>query len=247
MSASSRSSFPLPLELERTDPEAWQIRRSRRARRLSARVHVDGRVEIVVPQLISNIRVHDFIARHREWITERVLQIRPQVVEPFPPRVIALAGFGENWRVHLAGGSGSLRCRAQGEQLLVLTGQGDQAAQRHALQRWLTEHVRLQFAQRLRALAEQHGFEFHSLQIRRQRTRWGSCSSRGVISLNVGAAFQRPAVLDYLLLHELSHTREMNHSRAYWRVVASCCRDWRQLDRELSQGWQRVPRWIFEG
>jgi hypothetical protein len=66
-----------------------------------------------------------------------------------------------------------------------------------------------------------------------------------VISLNVCAVFQEPAVLDYLLVHELVHTRHMNHSAAYWATVAEHCPGWRRLDRELTQGWKRVPSWVF--
>jgi predicted metal-dependent hydrolase len=49
----------------------------------------------------------------------------------------------------------------------------------------------------------------------------------------------------YLLLHELAHTRHMNHSRAFWARVESTCPDWRALDRELRRGWERVPGWVF--
>jgi predicted metal-dependent hydrolase len=83
------------------------------------------------------------------------------------------------------------------------------------------------------------------VQIRRQRTRWGSCSVKGTISLNVCGIFQEPDVLRYLLIHELSHTRHMNHSRRFWSLVESLEPDYRRLDRELLQGWQRVPGWMF--
>ena len=70
----------------------------------------------------------------------------------------------------------------------------------------------------LAALAIQHGFEFKRLSIRLQRTRWGSCSTRGTISINLALLFQRPEVLRYLMCHELAHTRHMNHSATYWRT-----------------------------
>jgi predicted metal-dependent hydrolase len=98
---------------------------------------------------------------------------------------------------------------------------------------------------RLREKALKTGFHYRSLQLRRQRTRWGSCSSRGVISLNVCAVFQPPEVLDYLLVHELVHTRHMNHSAAYWKTVGEHCSGWKRLDRALSEGWKRVPAWVF--
>lgn len=239
------SSLSLPLD-EPTRPDAWPIRRSRRARRMSARVHADGRVEIVVPERLSQGRVLDFIARHHDWITARVVAAEPYRQTAFPPAQLELTGLSQRWYLHLAGGEGALRLRVKADQLLVLSGRGERVEQRRILQRWLTQHVRGPLEVRLRELAATHGFEYGALQLRRQRTRWGSCSSRGVISLNVCAVFQRPAVLDYLLLHELAHTREMNHSRAYWRTVAACCPEWRSLDRELSKGWQRVPTWILE-
>ena len=81
--------------------------------------------------------------------------------------------------------------------------------------------------------------------IRRQRSRWGSCSVRGTISLNVCLLFQRPEVVDYLIVHELTHVRHMNHSARFWQAVEQHCPDWRMLDRELVEGWRHVPRWVF--
>lgn len=238
------SSLLLPLD-EPVSPDGWLIRRSRRARRLSVRVHADARVEIVVPERVSQARVLDFIAHHRDWVIQRLGETPTPAPEAFPPRLLELPALSEAWRLHLAGGAGQIRIRAQGHQLLVLSGQGERPTQARALRTWLTQHVRQPIENRLRVISDQHGFSFQALQLRRQRTRWGSCSSRGVISINICAVFQRPEVLDYLLLHELAHTREMNHSRAYWRAVADCCPDWRRLDRELAQGWRQVPRWVF--
>lgn len=213
---------------------------------MSARVHADGRVEIVVPERSSQRGVIDFIARHREWIVQRVRERGRPREEPFPPQRVELSALAETWHVHLAGGTESLRVRPQANHLLVVSGDGDRSQQRLGLRRWLIPYLHDRFEARLHELAEQHGFTFTALQVRRQRTRWGSCSSRGVISLNAAAAFQRVEVLEYLMLHELAHTRVMNHSRSYWRTVAACCPKWRLLDRELAQGWKRVPQWLFE-
>ena len=84
-----------------------------------------------------------------------------------------------------------------------------------------------------------------ALQIRCQRTRWGSCSRHGTISLNACLLFQAPQVLRYLMVHELSHLRHMNHSARFWDEVARHEPDWRALDRELLQGWRLVPAWMF--
>jgi predicted metal-dependent hydrolase len=57
--------------------------------------------------------------------------------------------------------------------------------------------------------------------------------------------FQRPQVVRYLMIHELSHTVQMNHSRRFWQTVSRHCPDYRRLDRELLDGWRRVPSWVF--
>ena len=81
--------------------------------------------------------------------------------------------------------------------------------------------------------------------IRGQKTRWGSCSSAGTISLNLSLMFQRPEVVRYLMIHELCHRRHMNHSQRYWALVESFEPHWRSLDKELLQGWRHVPAWVF--
>lgn len=201
-----------------------------------------------MPRGVTMSAVEAFVARHRNWIQQK-LAARPTRAErePFPPSHISLPALGESYRLHLAGGRGRLRAEILGG-VLSLRGAWDgatPAAARRALLSWLTDHARQALEDRLRTTALRGDFRYRSLQLRRQRTRWGSCSSRGVISLNVCAVFQHPAVLDYLLVHELVHTRYMNHSAAYWAAVAEYCPDWKRLDRELTEGWKRVPSWVF--
>ena len=114
-----------------------------------------------------------------------------------------------------------------------------------ALQRWLADLAQRELGRELSQMAQRCGLQFRRMQIRRQRTRWGSCSASGTISLNMCVLFQDVAVMRYLLIHELSHTQHMNHSRRFWALVESLEPDYRRLDRELVRGWQRVPAWVF--
>jgi predicted metal-dependent hydrolase len=230
-----------------TDTQPWVVRESRRARRLAVRVHRTGRVEVVVPPRTSRATVSAFLTEHRNWIETRqqaALRQKPPE-DPFPPASIGLPGVYENWRVHLAGGTGRLRLREPGDELLVIAGDiGAPQRLKDALRRWLVARAQVVLAEHLADCAREFGFSYGRLSIRRQRTRWGSCSTRGTISLNCCILFQPPEVLRYLLVHELSHTRHMNHSRAFWQCVARCCPDYRKLDRQLLDGWRRVPSWL---
>lgn len=222
------------------------IRVSRRARRLAVRVYPDARVEVVVPPRARPREVESFLAAQREWIEAKraqALRNRP-APEVFPPVRLSLGLTGEDLRLHLAGGTGRLRVVEQ-DGLLRISGAFTPAALKAALRRWLLAAARVRLEPRLKALAASTGVDYERLSIRRQRSRWGSCSVRGTISLNACLVFQRPEVVDYLIVHELVHVQHMNHSKRFWQAVERHCADWRALDRELLQGWRRVPRWIF--
>lgn len=223
------------------------VRESRRARRLAVRVHRTGRVEVVVPPRTSRAAVSAFLAQHRHWIeTRREAALRHKPPElPFPPPEIPLPAVYETWRVHLAGGTGRVRLREGADELLVIAGDASQPQPvKESLRRWLMGRAQVVLADHLADCAREFGFSYRRLSIRRQRTRWGSCSAQGTISLNCCILFQPPEVLRYLLVHELAHTRHMNHSRAFWECVGRCCPDHRTLDRQLLDGWRRVPSWL---
>jgi predicted metal-dependent hydrolase len=74
--------------------------------------------------------------------------------------------------------------------------------------------------QRLGALASQHDFKYEKVRIMNAKTRWGSCSSRGTVSLNIALMKLPETLRDYVILHELTHTRHMNHSREFWGELA---------------------------
>jgi predicted metal-dependent hydrolase len=224
----------------------WSVRQSARARRLSVRVFRNGGVEIVVPPRTSPHRVNAFVSEHREWIERQRKRAVPQVDWPMPPSVLSLSGISEDWQCRIGSESGRLRLHQLQERELELRGtHHDREQVRHVFMRWLIQHAALRFEPLLRELAAQMGVKAGKLQIRCQRTRWGSCSRRGTVSLNVCLLFQRPEVLRYLMIHELAHLRQMNHSPRFWAEVARYEQEWKALDRELQQGWRRVPTWIF--
>ncbi len=222
------------------------VRESRRARRMVVRVFHSGRVEVVVPVRTPPRLVERFIEQHRLWIERKRVEARRTAVapEPFPPASIELPACAERWQVHVAGGDGRLRL-SSAEGLITLSGDSGIAVVRQALRGWLLERARVVLEPVLSECAREFGFSYARMVIRRQRTRWGSCSVHGTISLNGCLLFLPPPVVRYLLVHELAHTRHMNHSRRFWQCVAQCCPDYRHLDRALNEGWRSVPAWVF--
>ena len=211
---------------------------------------------MTIPRGVSRQQIPAFVARHRQWIESRLAESVRQTPERFrqwPPRQLDLpaidrvlelsfggqgSGKPENGTEPTAGNVGrtqALQLEADSE---------DRAAVVAELQVALKVLARQYFPVRLGMLAERHALSYQRVQIRGQRTRWGSCSSRGTISLNYKLLFLSPALVDYVLLHELAHTRQMDHSPAFWRQLTSMLADARQLDKMLAQAGREVPPWM---
>lgn len=104
-----------------------------------------------------------------------------------------------------------------------------------AVEQHLWNLAKVELPPRVAELAAQHEFNYSRLTVRNQRSRWGSCSPTGTISLNWRLVQMPPSVRDYIILHELTHTRFLNHSAKYWREVKRVCPEYREAER-----WMKV-------
>jgi hypothetical protein len=235
----------LPLNLDQVD-SAWQVRISQRTRRLSVRVYPAGNVVVVAPKYTSAKLIQDFIAKHRDWINVRVQECTARQLAMVPPTELILPAIEQFIRIEYRQESARPKLKSLGHGQLLLRGHlTEPSSWSRLITTWLTELAQQELELRLRKLATSYGFSYDRLQIRRQRTRWGSCAASGTISLNLCAMFLRPEVLRYLMIHELCHTRHMNHSKQFWSLVESCQPDYLMLDKELSNAWKHVPSWIM--
>lgn len=98
---------------------------------------------------------------------------------------------------------------------------------REALCGWLRAKARHVLESRVMSMAMQHGLTVQQVNIKELRSRWGSCSIRGVVNFNWRLIMTPPPVLDYLVVHELAHLREMNHSERFWKLVGELCPEYR--------------------
>jgi predicted metal-dependent hydrolase len=110
------------------------------------------------------------------------------------------------------------------------------AAKRPAsLDRELRARARVELPPQLLTLAARHGLVVRRVTIRSQRSRWGSCSSTGHISLNFRLLLMPAPVREYILVHELMHMRQPNHSIRFWRLVEAACPGFREAERWLKK------------
>jgi predicted metal-dependent hydrolase len=227
--------------------EAFVLRRSGRARRLSLRVFPHGVVEVVAPLRAADTNIRRFVREHADWIARARRQFR--AVQPVsgiePPAAIELAAVGERWEIEYLPGARRLHCETEDAGGRIrLSGPHDPHWQRQRLRAWLVARARATLLPWLDQVSAETGLAYAGATIRRQRSRWGSCSARRTISLNCALLFLAPELVRQLLVHELAHTRHLNHSRAFWRLVASLEPEFEALESRLREAWRSVPAWV---
>lgn len=128
---------------------------------------------------------------------------------------------------------------------LVVSGEtADLEAHRAALRGWLADRARERLSSWVASLAQEHGFRFDKVTVRHQKTRWGSCSPRGRISLNLKLLFLPDDLVRHVLVHELCHTVHLDHSSEFWSLVGRYEPDFKVKRSRLRDAWQHVPRWL---
>lgn len=242
----SRPQLPLWGRGEDGAEERFAVRVVARARRLSVRVYPGGRVAVTVPPGTPPLAVERFVSRHRAWIDARLAEARLAHGPLALPSLVRFAALDEEWQVSYREAARPGYAISYPGRVEIAAPAGGEAAARLVLRRWLAEQGDHRLVPWLRRVAVARGFDFRRAQVRRQRTRWGSCSRSGTISLNVCLLFQSADVVEYLFIHELCHTRHMNHSARFWGLVEAHEPRYRELDRTLTGGWRHVPGWVYD-
>lgn len=191
---------------------ALTLRRSTRARRLSLRVsRLDGRVTLTLPRGACEAEALAFARARADWVRAVLARAAP-VVAVAPGAALPVAG-----RLLTLAAAPVRAARAEGDRLLVpgVTGRAGPAA---------AAFLRRAARDALAAAADRHaaalGLRHAGLTLRDTRSRWGSCTHDGRLMFSWRLAMAPPEVLDYVAAHEVAHLAEMNHSPAFWAVVA---------------------------
>jgi len=198
-----------------------RVRRHRQARRYTLRIHSATReVLLTMPPRGSLKEAREFAQRQGAWIAARLGRL-PQPAPFADEAMIPLRGV--NHRIaHRRGARGTTWTGMEkGEYVLYVAGDERHVARRVA--DFLKREAKsdLETASRRAALAL--GVKIKRVSIRDQSSRWGSCSTTGVLSYSWRLILAPAFVLEYLAAHEVAHLVEMNHSRRFWQVVDRIC------------------------
>jgi predicted metal-dependent hydrolase len=199
-----------------------RIRRHRQARRYTLRIHAATReIILTMPPRGSVGEAKEFAQRHGGWIAQRLRRL-PETAPFADGTVLPLRGV-QHRIVHRPGLRGTvwLETIADGEPLLCVAGDAPHIDRR--VSDFLRREARRDLEVASGRAAEQLGVTVKRISVRDQSSRWGSCSSTGVLSYSWRLILAPPFVLDYLAVHEVAHLIEMNHSARFWRLVNGVC------------------------
>lgn len=207
--------------------------RNRRARRYVLRLRPDGVARVTVPRGGSQAEALRFAERNRPWLAQQIEKLanRPKTKRAWLLETEILMR-GESVKIEAGTNGESGTVRFGSETILISNTEDDLRA---PIERHLRNLAAKEFPPRVFELAAAHQLPVKRVTVRNQRTRWGSCSRRGTISLNWRLIQAPPFVRDYLIFHELAHLREMNHSPRFWHEVEKLCPDYATAEKWLRE------------
>ncbi len=127
------------------------------------------------------------------------------------------------------------RSQSKEQILCMVSGMEGGEFYRAAAIRWLREYARAEFEKKVRFYADKMQVSVNRIAVKEQKTRWGSCSMKGNLNFNWKLALMPERIMDYVVVHELAHRKQMNHSAAFWKEVALVLPDYRERKQWLSE------------
>lgn len=217
-----------------------EVRRSKQRVRRSIAIHVepDGRVVVDAPLQAADPDIRLAVTRRLAWIHRRMVEVENRTKMLTPREYVSgetVIYLGRRYRLKVVSSQGANQVRLRGGYLEVAVSDRSPETVRQELEMWFHARAKEFLPRRLAMMSARLKWvkTIPPLSIRRMSRQWGSCSPKGRISLNVALVRVPPVCIDYVLLHELAHLREHNHSLRFYRILQSHLPDWKRVKAQL--------------
>ena len=217
----------------------YTVKRSLRAKRVRLEVRRQTGLTVVVPHSYKIGQLPRLLQSKERWISSHLarcshLQSLSAEKELSSGDTVPYLGRGlELVKRENHSGVGSVTL--DGNTLAVNPGLFKNGILELALEQWYRTAAAKLINERADKLSSQMGISYKRIVIRSQKTRWGSCSHKKNLSFNWKLIMAPEPVIDYVIIHELTHLKEMNHSKRFWELVAQYCPRWREYKKWLKQ------------
>lgn len=246
-------------------PPPYKLRFSTRAKHTNLKIHPITGLEITVPTRSKNFDIDQLLTEKRSWLEKHWTMITAAAANTNRrielPTHIFIPADKSLWRVvyyRTVAKSATMLALEQRRgyyrglkltvnkhaRLLVFTGNPDLARVQKSLISWLKQYANDILTLKLQQISLATGLGYNKVAIRSQSTVWGSCNHAKHISLNMKLLFLPTALTKYVLLHELCHTKYLNHGRRFWQLVHKFMPDYTVLERYLKHGDKYLPAWL---
>ncbi|MBZ0198421.1 MAG: M48 family metallopeptidase [Ignavibacteriaceae bacterium] len=204
----------------------YTVRKSSRAKQLQMRI-VNNSLELIIPHRVSVEEGKRFLHTRREWINKNINLLKKQEKKNslFGNEINIEQSFNLFRKRHTF--------KKKDNTLFIESPQGSSLTVDDLFTVYRKHSAKIYLPQRTFLLARRLGLTVKRVSVRRQKSRWGSCSSKGTISLNDRLLEHKEAVIDYVIIHELCHLVHMNHSAKFWTLVEQYCPEYKMLKRQL--------------
>ena len=219
----------------------YSLRVSRKAKYAKLKIKPYGGLEVVIPVRFPKKAIPELLNRHTEWILQHLQKQQEQIPAPTLPEHIHLAINNFHTRVDYAPQQQGIDYSSN----RLLINAGDYQHSVNQLRKWVRQQAWDLLPPMLESISRQTGLSYKKVSIRTQKTRWGSYSSNGTISLNDQLLFVSHENAEYLMIHELCHSRHMNHSPKFWQLVEHHCADYGVHEAALNRAKAVIPDWVL--
>lgn len=214
-----------------------EVIRTNRRKTASVRVR-EGKVSVVVPNELPDTRIEELVTKKTRWIREK-LALHRQSVPVKPKEYVSGESFtylGRNYRLKVTAGA-TWSVKLIGGRLIVTLPPKSISPNnvRDDLTSWYRRHAETKLQDKVKRYAEIIGVQPASVSIKTFKSRWGSCSTKGDLLFNWKVIIAPNRIVDYVVVHELCHLKQHDHSQKFWKYVAQVmpdyqeCRDWLKL------------------
>jgi hypothetical protein len=210
------------------------IRRRKNQKYINLRITIEGEILVSAPYGVSLLKITESLRRKEGWIESNLVKVAAGRSRHDPMRSVYLNGVP--YSVSAIRDPRRKRTVKISHESRAIEIRSDDTSRKHVLailESSLEREAKRYFPIRSAELSRSTGIQYARLFIRNQKTRWGSSSGKGNISVNWRAIMLPPSVQDYLIIHELAHQVHLNHSKAFWAVVERHCPSYRTANKWL--------------
>lgn len=217
-----------------------KLRKSRRSRAVKISVRPFGNINVSIPQTVSFSEAEKFVVQRKEWIKASIEKFKKIENKQTIFERDSVFKTHEHFLKILPHTGNTIKIIIKNKVIYVFYPENaevkdpriQKAIRKAVLEAWRIE-AKKYLPQRVKDMAEKHGFKFNNVTIKNAGTRWGSCSFKNNINLNIQLMRLPQNLCDYIILHELAHTVEKNHGKSFWDLLDKISGNAKMLDKEL--------------